>query len=94
MSADVGLVRRRARGPTPDPNPEEREATIPSCDEAAQPNSGGGYFGTQVGAADQCLIGDFCDFTMWSAVSSRTGFSKKCQMVQGEEGKKPCPELK
>ncbi|MEK6951371.1 MAG: hypothetical protein AABX13_06635 [Nanoarchaeota archaeon] len=78
-----------ARGPTPDPNPEEREATIPSCDEAAQPNSGGGYFGTQVGAADQCLIGDFCDFNAFGG-SFRTGVPKKCWFVENSGGKNKC----
>ncbi len=89
------LLKKEGRKPAPDPVPPGDEvggSAVPNCGEA-QVTGAGGYFGTKKNSADDCLIGDFCDFTQWAGISSRTGFSKKCQFVQSEERKESCPPL-
>ncbi len=79
----------------PDPLPPGDEVggtPVPACDEAGESGGAGGYFGTKKNSADNCIIGDFCDFSAWGAVSSRTGFNKKCRFVQSED-EQPCPPL-
>ncbi len=84
------------KGPAPDPAPPGDEVggtQVPACDETRESGGAGGYFGTKKNSADDCIIGDFCDFAQWAGASSLATINKKCQMVQVENGKLPCPPL-
>ncbi len=91
-----GLAPARG-GSAPDPAPPGEEVggtTVPKCDETSKSGGAGGYFGTKENSADDCIIGDFCDFG-GSVLGGRMGTPKICQQVEstGEGKEPPCPGL-
>ncbi len=77
------LLGKRGREPTPDPVPPGDEVggtPVPTCDEARESGGAGGYFGTKENSADDCIIGDFCDFTGPMYVNGRI-LDKRCLYV-------------
>ncbi len=93
-----GLAPARG-GPAPDPFPPGDEVggtSVSACDEVGNSGGAGGYFGTKENSADDCIIGDFCDFGGSLLGASFKGrISIKCQQVESTgEGKGPsCPGL-
>ncbi len=95
------LFGKEGRKPAPDPFPPGDEvggARLPPCDETGRAGGAGGYFGTKKNSADDCIIGDFCDFSGYMyAVRFSPNFNKKCQFVESSEdggliGKLPCSQ--